>query len=148
MADWYGKKTWSRFGTSTWLIQQNSPCEQLAIQKKFWRLKRRGCFYSLIFCTIVQLSISVSFWGPKASHLGGVIKSSSPSHGKRLKMKCSELVQTRSTRKSSSIRSQRRKRHSNPFPYGGDIAVWICPITFNLETNFFNILDGINLYFY
>ena len=33
MADWYGKKTWSGFGTSTWLIQQNSPCEQLAIQE-------------------------------------------------------------------------------------------------------------------
>ena len=35
LADWYGEKTWSGFGTSTWLIQQNSPCEQLAIQENF-----------------------------------------------------------------------------------------------------------------
>ena len=37
--------------------------------------------------SVLQFSfrISVSFWGPKASHLGGVIRSSSLSHGKRLK---------------------------------------------------------------
>ena len=67
---------------------------------------------------------------------------------KAKKWKCSELLRNRLTGKSSVIRSQCRKRHSNPMPCEEVVAVWICPITFNFERKFLILCVGKILNFY
>ena len=67
-------------------------------RKFFLKGWREEDFYSLICCTIVHFFISVSFWGPKASHLGGVIRSSNLSLGKSPKMKVLKLIWNLSNR--------------------------------------------------
>ena len=54
---------------------------------------------------IIIFSNQKAFEGPKASHLGGVIRRSSLLKKNAQKWSCSEFLQNRSTRKCSSIRS-------------------------------------------
>ena len=41
MEDWYGEKTWSRFSTSTWLIEQKFAMRTVGKSRKFLEAKEK-----------------------------------------------------------------------------------------------------------
>ena len=130
MEDWYGKKTWSGFGTSTWLIQQKFAMWIVGNSRKFLKAEEKRM---LLFSHFLYYSSAQHFselLGSKSFSFGRcdkVLKSKPWKKAK--KWSCSELIWNRSTGKSSVIRSQRHERHSNPTSYEEDIQFWIFSIS-------------------